>query len=291
MKNTTLTLATALLGTVAACTDHAAIARSDSLATKLSEQQQLSDRLASQKDSLMRVVVDADAFIGQMDSAISTVRGLPRGKKPLVTDPIAAQLQARKDVQDRVNALVGRAKQTSAQLVELQKKQEVTDSINVAQATKIMEDAQLIADLGATIERQRTEIAALGARLDSLGTEVRTVSARHYRAYYVVGTEKELRNKGVVVKEGGANLLFGRVGRTLVPARVLDTAAFTPIDQRAMKDIELPDSTSRYRIVSRQTLDDAEVDAREGNTFKGHLKITDPDEFWAASRFLILVKQ
>jgi hypothetical protein len=290
MKNTSLTLAAALLGTVAACTDNAALARSDSLLTKLTEQQQLSDRLASQKDSLMRVVIDADAFIGKMDSAISTVRGLPRGRKN-ASDPIAAQIQARKDVQDRVNALVGRARQTASQLAELQQKQAVADSVSVAQAAKLAEDAQLIADLGATIERQRTEIAALGSRLDSLGSQVRTVSTKHYKAYVVIGTEKELRDKGVVVREGGANLLIARPGRTLVPARVLDTTAFTAIDQRATKEIELPDSTSRYRIVSRQPLDDAEVQAREGNSFKGNLKITNPDEFWAASRFLILVKQ
>jgi hypothetical protein len=290
MKNSSLTLAVALLGTVAACTDHAALARSDSFLTKLNEQQQLSDRLASQKDSLMRVVLDADAFIGQMDSAISSVKGLPRGRKN-ASDPIAAQIQAREDVQARVKALVARARQTASQLSELQKKEAVTDSVNVAQAAKIAEDVQLIADLGATIERQRTELAALGSRLDSLGSEVRTVSTKHYKAYYVIGTEKELRDKGVVVKEGGANLLIARPGRTLVPARVLDTTAFTAIDQRATKEIELPDSTSRYRIVSRQPLDDAEVQAREGNSFKGSLKITNPDEFWAASRFLILVKQ
>ena len=289
-------LGVALLVAVAACKDKAAIARGDSLEGRLTDQQRLATQLASQKDSLTRVVLDADAFIGQMDSAISTVKGLPRTKRN-ASDPLAAQVQARKDMQERVNALVVRAKQTATQLAAATRKQAEADSANAqlreasaAQAAKIEEDAQLITDLGATIERQRVEITELGARIDSLGTEVKSLGERHYKAYYVVGTEQELIEKGVVVKEGGANLLVARPGKTLVPARVLNPSAFTPFDQRETKIIPVPDTTRKYRIVSRQSLDDAEVAWRDASSFKGNLNITKPDEFWAPSRFLIVVK-
>jgi hypothetical protein len=295
MRNHISLVALALV--VTACQDKEAEARVDTLETKLTEQQQLSNQLSSQKDSLVRVVLDADAFLGQMDSAISTVKGMPRNRRA-AGDPLADQLQARKDMQTRVSALVTRAKQTAQQLAELQAKQLETQSANRAlkeqlsdQTTKIESDAQLIADLGATIERQNTQIASLEARLDSLGTEVKTLSARHYKAYYVIGTEKELMDKGIVQKEGGANLLIARPGRTLVPNRVLNPDVFTAIDQRESSEIQVPDTTRRYRLISRQDLAAAEVQAREGNTFKGPIKITKPDEFWAQSRFLILVRQ
>jgi hypothetical protein len=283
----------ALLGTLAVlagCENKGLLARADSLEGRLTEQQALANQLSSQKDSLTRVVLDADAFLGQMDSAISTVRGLPRTKRA-ASDPLADQLQARKDMQTRVNALVARAKQTAAQLAEAQRKQAASDTKIAEQAAKIEEDAQLIVDLGATIDRQNGRIAELETRLDSLAGEVRTLGARHYKAYYVIGTEKELMDKRVAVKEGGANLLVARPGRTLQPARVLNPEAFTAIDQRETTVIQVPDSTKRYRIVSRQSLDDAEVTQRDGQSFVGNLKITKPEEFWAASRFLILVRQ
>ncbi len=297
MTNISRLLGAVALASLAAC-NRDAIARSDSLNLVLTEQQALYTQLQAQKDSLTRVVVDADAFIGQMDSAIRTVRGLPRAKRSGTEDPLADQLTARKDMMDRVDALVARAKQTASQLAELQKKQTSTEQANVElqarvaqQATKIEQDAQLVADLGTTIERQRTMIESLEARVDSLNTAVKTVTDRHYKGYYVVGGEKELMASGVVVKEGGANLLIARPGRTLVPARVLNADAFTSIDQRETLEIQVPDSTKRYRLVSRQNLDAADVVERSGTTFKGNLKITKPEEFWAGSRFLILVQQ
>src|SRR5688500_11510266 len=128
MKFPTRTFAVVmLLVPITACKDKIAIARADSLEGRLTEQQALSNQLASQKDSLTRVVLDADAFLGQMDSAISTVRGLPRNKRQS-SDPLAAQLQARKDMQQRVQALVTRAKQTATQLAEVQRKQAESES-------------------------------------------------------------------------------------------------------------------------------------------------------------------
>jgi hypothetical protein len=282
---------------LAACTDKAALARADTLESRLTEQQALSNQLSAQKDSLTRVVLDADAFLGQMDSAISTVRGVPKRRRA-ATDPLADQLQARKDMQERVVALVTRAKQTATQLAELQKKQQESEQANVQlqarmdeQITKIEQDAQLITDLGATIERQNSQIAVLEARLDSLGTEVRTLGTRHYQAYYVIGTEKELIDKGIITKEGGANLLVARPGRTLVPNRLLDPQHFTAVDQRDSRVIVVPDSSKRYRIVSRQSLDQADVDWRDERSFRGNLRITNVEEFWKPSRFLILVQQ
>jgi uncharacterized coiled-coil protein SlyX len=282
-------LGAAALISLAACKDKVALARADSLSSMVTEQQALTSQLASQKDSLTRVVLDADAFLGQMDSAIKTVKGMPRHKRK-ASDPLADQLQARKDMQERVSALVARAKQTASQLAELEKKQTDLQTRSSEQATKIEQDAQLIGELGATIERQNAQIAVLEARLDSLGTEMRTLGERHYKAYYVIGSEDELKDKGVVVKEGGANLLFVHPGKTLVPARVLNPDAFTAIDQREAMEIQVPDTTRRYRLISRQSLDAADVQGRDGTTFKGNLKISKPNDFWASSRFLILVK-
>ena len=126
--------------------------------------------------------------------------------------------------------------------------------------------------------------------MDSLSVQTQELTETSNRAYVIVGKEKDLLKKGVIVREGGANLLVARVGRSVQPARKFDPELFTRIDQRSALDIAVPDTTKEYKLVSRQNLDNAEVAQRKGNKFRGNLHIKDPQAFWAQSRYLILVQ-
>ena len=159
------------------------------------------------------------------------------------------------------------------------------------QAQRLAADAQLIAQLQGTIEQQAKQMADLQTRLDEFDKQLATEHTAAARAYYVIGTEAELLKKGVIVNAGGANLVVKRVGRTLMPARTLNQDAFTAIDTREVHAIEVPDSTKRYQIVSLQSLADVKVSHREGTSFRGPLEIPDADKFWAASRYLIIVRR
>jgi hypothetical protein len=277
----------------------------DSIQAATAEQLELTTTLAAQKDSLARVIVDADDFIMAIDSQIRTVKNLPVAKRVSrkTEGPIEDQIERRREVLARVSALVERAKLTANQLAASRKREaelrgdkealqkEIADAQQklVDAESKLNDDHTMIGDLGATIERQQARIAELEARVDSLVVETNVMGEKHYRAYYIVGTEQELIQKGVVQREGGANLLIAHPGRTLQPARSLDPSLFTPIDQRATHVISVPDTTKRYRLVSRQNLDKATVRSRDKSTFTGPLQIADADSFWAGSRYLILV--
>ena len=281
-------------------------ARNDSLQAITAQQLELTTQLSAQKDSLARVIVDADDFIMQIDSQIRTVKGLPTSKRVSrqSESPIEDQLETRKEVLARVGALVERAKTTANQLAASRQREKAlrgkVDSVKsqladaksalTAAEDRLLNDHTMIGELEGTIQRQAARIAELELRVDSLVTETRTLGETHYRAYYITGTESELLEKGVIQHEGGANLLVAHPGRTLQPARTLDPSLFNAIDQRATREIPL-DSTKRYRVVSRQNLDKATVRERDNTTFKGPLQIADADRFWAASRYLILVQR
>src|SRR6185369_12789989 len=86
-------------------------AKADSLQVALSEQTNLGNQLQFQKDSLTRVVLDADAFLVPMDSAMKTVKGLPVARGPAgERTPLGDQMAARREMLKRVGALVNRAK-------------------------------------------------------------------------------------------------------------------------------------------------------------------------------------
>ena len=278
---------------LAACGDSKEHKRADSLATaKSAEQQRLTIQLAAQKDSLTRVVLQADDFIQHIDSSVTRVMGKPKkGTRKATLDPLAQQIENRKAVMARVDALVARARATAA---ELKKSQED----NKVLSAQLANDEAMINDLNATIQHQTATIAALSTRVDSLngvtremGATIASLEAQHNKAFYVIGKEDELIERGIIVHEGGANLLIAHPGRTIQMSRTADASAFTPVDQRGSKVIEMPDPTRRWKVVSRQSLDYASVDERDNDTFRGNLKITEPNKFWGPSRFLIVVEQ
>lgn len=302
---TAFAIATAV--TFAACAPSTEHQHADSTVVALSSQRaQLVTQLAAQKDSLMRVVLQADDFILHIDSSVSTVKGLPKNKRSDgQLDPLARQIENRKVVMARVDALVQRARATAAQLAK-------ANGSNVGLRAQLASDSAMITDLNATIMRQTATIEALSVRVDSLKgatqqlasslsttkaslaaveSSLTTAETANNKAYYVIGREEDLVTRGVVVREGGANLLFAHPGRTLQIARTPNPDAFTVVDQRAVQVITMPDSTRRYRIVSRQSLDNAVVTDREQNSFRGNLRIADASRFWALSRYLVLIEQ
>jgi len=84
--------------------------------------------------------------------------------------------------------------------------------------------------------------------------------------------------------------MFGR-GKTIVPGRTLDASQFTVLSKARDKQIMLPRADKEYRIVSRQALEYTDLTKPRDAVVKGTLTITDPEKFWAPSKFLILVEK
>jgi hypothetical protein len=276
---------------LAGCETKKSRARADSLQAITDRQLALTTSLSSQKDSLMRAIFESDSLLTRIDSQIRSVKGLSAKKRVTRSyeSPLEEQLMRRKELSDRVEALVQRTRATAAELAESRKREQELRGKNDTLQLRIEDDQRIIAELGAKVQEQAASIASLELRVDSLITETKVIGERYYRAYYVVGTEDELIEKGIVEHEGGANFLFAHIGRTLQPARALDPELFTAIDRRDVLEIPLPDSTKKYAVVSRQSLDNAEVLERDEEQFRGRLRIPDSERFWGASRFLILV--
>jgi hypothetical protein len=94
--------------------------------------------------------------------------------------------------------------------------------------------------------------------------------------------------KGIITKEGSKFLVFG--GTRLEPARNLNPEGFTAIDKTTNTSIPLPRTDKKYKIVSRQSPTYlAQGGAKDGKV-SGTVEIAQPEEFWSASKYLILVQ-
>lgn len=163
----------------------------------------------------------------------------------------------------------------------------------------------VITDRDEALATQRDSIQGLAASLDSmtdradglandregLTETLDELERKYYTVYYAVGTEDELIERGIVEREGGARvlLLLWKAGETLVASRDLASEQFEAMDLRENAEIPLPGPGS-YRVVSRHSTEYLEPTPDEEGRFRAErLRITQPEEFWQSSRYLIVV--
>jgi hypothetical protein len=261
----------------------------------------------AQKDSLLTEVLETTQFVSDLNSELAKakVAALEVGDERGV--PGARQDRAeRQATLGRIRQVIDRLNESEAKLIETENRAKNAKIRNARLLAQIATYKQTIEDLKTAAEQQRAEteaiiadqrnqIASLAGRVDTLSLEkgwlidtVAHLTAYNNRVYNAVGTKDELIKSGVVTKEGSKFLFFG--GTRLEPARRPNLDAFTMIDKTQTLSIPLPRTDKKYKIVSRQSPDFLAGDITEKGEVKGVVEIGSPEEFWSASKYLILVQ-
>jgi hypothetical protein len=261
----------------------------------------------AQKDSLLTEVLETTQFVSDLNSELAKAKiaALEIGEDRGV--PGAQQDKAeRQATLGKIRQVIDRLNESEAKLTETEKRVKNGKIQNARLLAQIATYKQTIEDLKTAAEQQRAEteaiiadqrnqIASLTGRVDTLSLEkgwlidtVAHLTAYKNRVYYAVGTKDELIKSGVVTREGSKFLFFG--GTRLEPARRPNLDAFTMIDKTQTLSIPLPRTDKKYKIVSRQSPDFLAGDISEKGEVKGVVEIGSPEEFWSASKYLILVQ-
>jgi hypothetical protein len=259
--------------------------------------------VSAEKDSLLAQVSENARLMSEIGAQLVSVADREKLAKAAEASesPIAAS-------RDSLRIMVGDVTQRIAlgeeRLRESQRR--IRTLTRVSDSARAQFESTLTS-LTETLENQKTTIVTLTARVEALESEnvvlasekaaladtVEHLVVATNTAYYVIGTKDELIERGIVTEEGGSRVLFifGKAGKTIVPARQLDPADFTPIDIRSVTEITLPDSTDEYRIASRQDVAALADSLEDGKIRRASaLRIMAPDQFWMPSKFLILVR-
>ncbi|MDH4045614.1 MAG: hypothetical protein OEY20_07295 [Gemmatimonadota bacterium] len=255
------------------------------------------DTLAAQRDSLFNEVVDNARLLNDLSADLDKVEGLTEPDSTAIESPMGAQRAAlRHKVEQVTTRLAETERRLASTRTQLRRAQRESDTLKVRVASL----EQTVSGFEEMVAAQRVTITTLTDRVTELEAEtvalrdtVNTLATRQATAYYVVGTEDELIDRGIVVKEGGHRVLFifGKAGQTLRPARQLDPSQFTRINLREVTEIPLPDSTADYVIASRQDLAYLAQPPKNGGKIRGEVQIEAPEQFWMPSKFLIVVKK
>ncbi len=161
---------------------------------------------------------------------------------------------------------------------------------------------EMIAGLETKIQGHETEIAALtrtiGEKeiqigdLNMLASELRTTvtekeevinsqTAEMNKAYLASGSYKDLRDMGIVSKDGG----FLGLGRTESLVNNITDSLFAQIDITELKVI--PVNSREAKLITEHPTDSYTF-VRENDDIIAYIEIKDPEEFWKISRYAVV---
>jgi flagellar biosynthesis chaperone FliJ len=263
------------------------------------------EKQLSAQSQLIGDAATSARLVAEIDRDLSKVRGL-RVKKDTAQTESAMENASQElaTVQKKVNTLIARLNGSESRIRRMRQDSTAHAGFDATQLAQLREYERSIGDLRSNVEQQKKELAQLYQRVDSMGRVTVALVARndsvvarnnamqaHEDSMFVaIGTKDELMTKGLIKREGGTALLFGR-GKTLVPARSFDPAAFQVVSKMKDLTITLPRNDKDYQVVSRQSLEFTNLAAAKNAKVRGSITITDPQRFWAPSRYLILVQR
>ena len=287
----------------------------------LQRQMVVFERISAEKDTLLREVRDAHLLIEAVAEQLRRMDGSPMqlessdstGMSAAMggSDSLVAAGEVGVDAAGEIPAGPGTYRDAMLRKLETVRRRlsDVEDSSRV-RGERLLESArdndrlrEQIEQHLRTIEGQKDLIATYLVRITELETQVtaltdstrklteangvltdslRRITSRANTPWYVVGTSDQLVRAGVLTEEGG---ILG-FGKSLAPSRAMARNVFTRIDRLRDTVIALPEA-KQYRIMSRHDPGLVRVDVTPSSG--GTMRIKDPEQFWSASGWLIIV--
>jgi len=264
-------------------------------------------RMQSKQDSVAALNVQKDnsilEFIGAMNEIQSNLDSIKTVEKivSVQTSPgtelkAAAKKRIIEDIaqinklleknKELVNSLQGKLRNSNLKIAELEK---MIDNLTKQVGDKDAEIAVLKQDL----EKLHVDVAGLNQKIVTITSENeaaikeknQTIEAKTNElntAYYAFGIKKELTEKNVIEKEGG---VLG-MGKTLKMKKDFNRDYFMKIDIREFK--QLPLNSKKAKLVTYHPEGSYHFTMTAKKTVE-NLVIDKPEEFWKASKYLLIV--
>ncbi len=268
-----------------------------------------SDKKAQeQRDSLQAIINARDEKLEEFFGAFNEIQDnlkTIKEKENIITSTVATDAELEQSSKDQINEdivliyeLLLKNRQTlSTMKQQLAAKNAKNSEMEKTLATLIahmeeknQEIAQLkevLAGKNIDIENLNAEIAGLSAELDSLvvmnkskQTVIEEKISELNTAYYVYGTSKELREQQVITKKGG----FIGIGRMEKLLENFNKEYFSKIDITKTTSIEI--FSKKAKIVTTHPANSYKF---TGDKTVETLEITNPEEFWSVSKYLVIV--
>ena len=193
-------------------------------------------------------------------------------------DKIIGDIQAIYDLmvknKQKLGSMNKKLKKANLKIAEFQ---EMIERLNNQIAEKDVE----ISELKATLEKLNVELTEITMNYEAAQEMLEEKTDKLNKAFYAFGTAKELIAQGVLTKEGG----FIGIGKAQKLKDDFNKSYFTQID--ASETPSIPLSCKKAKLITTHPTGSYKLEGPEGKVEK--LAITNAEEFWSASKYLVVV--
>lgn len=253
------------------------------------------NQLIVQKDSVMN---DAENTFSEIESTLRTIKEKRNEIALIQKEGGKSRKQAVIEDIQMMNTLLEESNKKIAELqVKLKKSginfkafeqriaalTETIDSQNneIAELKRVVEDKNVnLAKLNTKVDEMNTTIAQ---KVDTITNKQKLIVERTNElntAHVAVGTYKELKEEGLLAKEGG---ILG-LGASKSIQENFDNKHFTALDIRTTKTIPL--NTKKVKVISEHPANSYSL--VEENGLIAFLQIDNPAEFWKISKYAVI---
>ena len=186
-----------------------------------------------------------------------------------------------KDSRERIAELTKRLDKSKFESTGLRKKLKELDMRLASRDSSItsLKDELLAKDF--KINQVNDQLSAIEMDVAMYEATIQQQEHELNKAYYAMGTFKELEDRGVLTKEGG---VIG-IGRKEALREDVATTEFKEVDKRDLKRIPL-NNASKAVLVTEHPSKSYEM-VEENDKF-AYLDIKDPEEFWRLSKYMVV---
>jgi len=287
-RNTLIIVAALLMGVTTGC-------NKDELENLRQENQQLSqtleeknariDELKQQNSRINQTVKQmVDNREGADSAAIAQISGnqlknrLSRLNEMVRTSDKKAEA-LRNELRGAQAQAINYKKQVSELEEELKSHEDSIRQIN----KELMKKMQHLEQMSNKMEEKDATIANLKKENEDYLELLRKKNHMLNTGYVAVGDEKDLEEDGVIMKKGG---FLGFLGQTAVMNPDFDQKDFREFDKTNELEITIEAMKKKVEVVTPQPENAYTLEKGEGE--QTILKITDPDQFWMATEYLVV---
>lgn len=270
-----------------ACQEEKKEAASDATDPEIEKLKEENEKLKSELGTRDETINETMRLFNEIEDNLSAIRqkeniiNLSRNNDPefqqdqkeRIVEEIQLINSLLEENKNKVSALRAKLSKADSKIGEMDKMIE-----NMVQKMKEQED--MIAELRDELSKYDIAMAELTATLNETMATVEDQQSEMNKAWFVFGTTKELKEHGVVTKEGG----FIGLGKIVKLREDFNQDYFTQIDITKTKEIPL--GAKKVQVLTTHPKDSYKL-VGEGKIEK--LQIINVEKFWSVSKYLCMI--